>query len=258
VDTPASKYLEASTSFANFLALRKHSSQEILTHISHRLFADFKVIAVALASLSPENALVITPQTSAFLGSSLDAVQEFSVFDENPLSESFRSNEARWSESISHLQQALPALKALENKGSGIQAKTVICTPVEVHGTPRGVFALVTSSDIEIDADFTAFVTNIGNILALYLLLSEPHNWSHQGASATDEARGKVEPLTDRQMLILQLMASGKTNGFISESLGYSESTVRQETIKIYSKLQCDGRIEASKIYKERFASANA
>ena len=46
-------------------------------------------------------------------------------------------------------------------------------------------------------------------------------------------------------------MAEGKTNLAISEILGFSESTIRQESIKIYSKLRCAGRKEAALIFNE-------
>jgi DNA-binding NarL/FixJ family response regulator len=56
--------------------------------------------------------------------------------------------------------------------------------------------------------------------------------------------------LTQRQQLILRMVSEGRTNTAIGEMLKYSESTIRQETIKIFSKLGCDGRDAASKIYK--------
>lgn len=52
--------------------------------------------------------------------------------------------------------------------------------------------------------------------------------------------------LTPRQMQILQHMADGKTNASIARLIGFSESTVRQETIDIYRKLGvCDRRSAA-------------
>ena len=50
------------------------------------------------------------------------------------------------------------------------------------------------------------------------------------------------------------MMAEGRTNLSISGVLGYSESTIRHETIKIYAKLGCTGRVEASNIYQEIYA----
>jgi DNA-binding NarL/FixJ family response regulator len=47
-------------------------------------------------------------------------------------------------------------------------------------------------------------------------------------------------------------MADGKTNATISNTLGYSESTVRQETIKIFFKLGCKDREEAANYFNSR------
>lgn len=48
--------------------------------------------------------------------------------------------------------------------------------------------------------------------------------------------------LSERQLEILRLMSAGKTNAAIARELGYSESTVRQETMVIYRALGVDGR----------------
>ena len=63
--------------------------------------------------------------------------------------------------------------------------------------------------------------------------------------------------LTERQNLILQMIADGRTNADIADLLGYSESLIRQETIRIYSKLACSGRNEAAAIYRSTLAGAS-
>jgi len=50
------------------------------------------------------------------------------------------------------------------------------------------------------------------------------------------------ENLTDRQIEILRLITAGKTNGSISRNLGFSESTVRHETMAIYRSLGVSNR----------------
>lgn len=54
----------------------------------------------------------------------------------------------------------------------------------------------------------------------------------------------KGTPLTERQVLVLDLVKKGNTNRQIAEVLGYSESLIRQETIIIYRKLGIEGRRE--------------
>ena len=66
--------------------------------------------------------------------------------------------------------------------------------------------------------------------------LGQEHNgeWSIDGFA-----------LTTRQMEILNHMADGKTNAAIARIIGFSESTVRQETIEIYRKLGVNDRRNA-------------
>lgn len=57
--------------------------------------------------------------------------------------------------------------------------------------------------------------------------------------------------LSERQMLILKLISEGRTNADIAEIIGYSESLIRQETIRIYSLLGCSGRNEATNLFHQ-------
>jgi DNA-binding CsgD family transcriptional regulator len=53
--------------------------------------------------------------------------------------------------------------------------------------------------------------------------------------------------LTERQTVVLSLMSQGLTNAQIAQQLMLSESSIRQETVKIYRTLGVHSRIEASK-----------
>jgi DNA-binding NarL/FixJ family response regulator len=52
--------------------------------------------------------------------------------------------------------------------------------------------------------------------------------------------------LTHRQQEVLQRMANGKTNAQIAVDLILSESSIRQETVKIYRALGVATRLEAA------------
>ena len=56
--------------------------------------------------------------------------------------------------------------------------------------------------------------------------------------------------LTDRQLVILRLIGEDRTNLSISQFLGYSESTIRQEIMRIFARLGCKTRSEAAGIYR--------
>jgi DNA-binding CsgD family transcriptional regulator len=60
-------------------------------------------------------------------------------------------------------------------------------------------------------------------------------------------AEGNPEELTDRQRQVLGHMALGQTNAEIARVMLLSESTIRQETVRIYRSLGVNSRTEASK-----------
>jgi DNA-binding CsgD family transcriptional regulator len=63
--------------------------------------------------------------------------------------------------------------------------------------------------------------------------------------SSMPSGRESIEDLTTRQVSILSFMGDGMTNAEISTKVLLSESTVRQETIRIYRALAVPGRQEA-------------
>lgn len=58
------------------------------------------------------------------------------------------------------------------------------------------------------------------------------------------QASSELQPLTQRQEKILELLRAGKTNKSIANEIGYSESLVRHETMIIYKKMRVEGRHE--------------
>lgn len=52
-------------------------------------------------------------------------------------------------------------------------------------------------------------------------------------------------PLSSRELEVLRMLSSGATNAQIADALNYSVSTVRNDTVSIYRKLEVNGRAEA-------------
>lgn len=64
-------------------------------------------------------------------------------------------------------------------------------------------------------------------------------------------AQGLIEPLTDREAEVLELLAAGLTNKEIGEQLVIATGTVKKHTAHIYSKLNVSGRTEAAAVARE-------
>jgi LuxR family maltose regulon positive regulatory protein len=57
-----------------------------------------------------------------------------------------------------------------------------------------------------------------------------------------------MEPLTQKEIQVLQLVADGNSNSAISEKLAISDSTVRTHLRRVNSKLNAGSRAEAAAI----------
>ncbi len=124
-----------------------------------------------------------------------------------------------------------------------------------------GSLAVFSREKLQYEESIAQFIEAIAMILAgallnkksiidypvsLEFLNNAPQERSEEFHSTLREYQ---EPLTERQNLILKLISEGRTNAAIADVLGYSESLIRQETIRIYAKLGCSGRNEAAQIY---------
>jgi len=85
---------------------------------------------------------------------------------------------------------------------------------------------------------------------AMSLFLSLRH--AVAAVNHTPASQAKVLDLTARQFRILQMMADGLTNGQISVRIGFSESTVRQETMAVFRHFGVHDRREAVRIASSR------
>lgn len=93
--------------------------------------------------------------------------------------------------------------------------------------------------------------------LALHLETADSGSGPHHRVGA-GSSLPIPEELSARQREVLALMAEHKTNAQISRIIGYSESTVRQETMAIFRFLGVHDRREAAKVASTRGLLAEA
>ena len=92
-------------------------------------------------------------------------------------------------------------------------------------------------------------IDDFGAPLALYLsFLTHPIGNSAGGKFLPIDSRDAGNgQLSQRQILILRGMVEGKTNHDLATELGFSVSTIRHETMRIYQALAVSDRKEAAK-----------
>lgn len=159
-----------------------------------------------------------------FGSSSLTALGEISIWDEHPLCQAVRTR------------------KPIEHKSTAALSENLICVPLTRGKVPNGVMVLQyreLPSKTEEDPVWSS-ITNMGG----YFLALQGLALGKVSAS-TGESAAMPEELSTRQLEILKLIGDGLNNAEIAQKVLVSESTVRQETIKIYRILQVANRHEA-------------
>jgi DNA-binding CsgD family transcriptional regulator len=131
---------------------------------------------------------------------------------------------------------------------------TQLVLPLRDHGAIQGFIHIAFDEAIDesIQAEVEAKVSALAAALDLYFsLLSVFKGNGAKQKEFSDEhfagqEQGDASSLTARQMKILTAMVEAKTNHEIAEELGFSISTVRQETMKIYKVLGVTDRRAAA------------
>lgn len=126
-----------------------------------------------------------------------------------------------------------------EEPGKG--NRPLLTIPLLRDAIPVGALSLVLSEEskeLPIGENMIPILSKIGSYCLTKMI---------QSAAKVGNVEPKVEDLTSRQIQILEFMSEGFVNSQIASKLLLSESTIRQETVRIYRLLSVSNRSEAAK-----------
>ena len=127
--------------------------------------------------------------------------------------------------------------------GSQVQA---YCLPLLRGSEPVGLLCLTLVNGTNMRTISPDGLSALSRVIGIWLE-SLNLGLSAVGGESRNSKNPSPESLTDRQLIVLRLMAEGKTNAQIAQELILSESTIRQETVRIYRALGVSARADASK-----------
>jgi DNA-binding CsgD family transcriptional regulator len=201
----------------------------------------------------------------------LEAYKTLSLWDSSPMSDAVRSGEAVILGTPEEVQERYPWMGNAETP-----YEPMAVWPLSLPSQRVGAVQLTFTETPE-DESLRADLTGVSAVLALYLSLltsvaatpekaiaglerddrnggfpvtslSLVEGMAPEEGAAHASRRPAPGNLSDRQLRILGLMAKGLTNSQISKRVGFSESTVRQETMAIYRYFGVGGRREAVRL----------
>lgn len=152
--------------------------------------------------------------------------------------------------------KALRAKQVVVDHDSLLPELWVTALPLMRDELPIGCLLLSSLSGIAIQSENPEIFRVLGRIGAYYLHVSGIA--SGGGLIESPESAPGAGNLTSRQRTILAHIADGKTNAEIAQELLLSESSIRQETVRIYRALGVKNRALAAKKGKALGIISNA
>jgi DNA-binding CsgD family transcriptional regulator len=252
------------------LLMARPQCDDIAQHLLLNVMASHDARAVIISVVGPGAAINPVGRFGIDSGS-LEPFKSLSLWDSTPMSDAIRTGQPVVLASLAEVRAGYPWL------GSDMAADdAIVVWPLALPDARVGAMQFDLSAAPVLE-DLHATLNAVAPLLALYLsmrylagaapammmpiTLPEPGITSLDGAAhgpseahAPHPVRGSaaggtsVGQLTERQSRILMLMARRLTNPQISREVGYSESTVRQETMAIYRFFGVSGRQEAVQV----------
>lgn len=131
------------------------------------------------------------------------------------------------------------------NKSNWSDDKKLLIFQLRHRGAIQGHLMIRFSESVTQIEKIEEVVLDYAVPISLYLSLN--HEGRKQSGGSSDREDTGATQLTARQLSILGGMVEGKTNHELATELGFSVSTIRHETMRIYQALSVSDRKEAAK-----------
>lgn len=207
-----------------------------------RTFNFLEATALFGASLEGDGTIRPTGQFG-FSPSIMESWATSSIDHDMPTADALKTNNIIWLAEKADWNQDYPDLANYQQE---LSANTFIAWPISIRGAYMSVLGLCAKKVMPPTPLLISFFETVGGIIALQL----SQNISKAAAKEGDSFSAHFNLFTRRQREIIRLVADGLTNGQIGGELGFSESTIRQETMRIYEILGASGRSEAIRMYR--------
>ena len=225
------RYLERIEKIASFLAQAPHPDQA-LDYLSLHI-SPIDEVSVAFRGIVDSDGMIRCENIHGFSKYEMITKSQFKLSDQRPISAAARTQKMVWARRAT-VQEEFPDFFHFDTRTPW---ESQIAIPV---GLTR-IYCFAFVADHSNREGVNTYFESIASILKVYESSLELKN-ALGSRSFIEES--EVQPLTERQNSILDLLRSGRTNKEIADAIGYSESLVRHETMIIYKKLRVTGRHE--------------
>ena len=229
------RYLERIEKIADFLSKVPHPEQAI-EFLSLNI-SPIDEVAVAFRGIVDPDGSIRCVNIKGFSKNEIITKTQFKLSDNRPVSASARTQKLIWAR-FETVSQEFPDFYHFDKRTPW---ESQVAFPV---GLTR-VYSFSFPSDHSNHEGMNSYIESVASILKVYESVLD---FKNAIGSRNFIEESEVQPLSERQNRILELLKLGKTNKEIAEAIDYSESLVRHETMIIYKKLRVEGRHELREI----------
>lgn len=235
------KYLDQLHSLIDFLSDGPRDNDDIAKYIALKPLAHLQPIAIYFGTLHKDGFI----ERQATYGQEALTVGQWNRIPNSldlPITRSVKEDTVIYFNWKDNFHQSYP--KSSQFAPLGGKWRSLIACPNLPYGVLFGLFM----TEISRNADMELFLRNVTGIFSLHLNLTAQKSFNERGNFRRSNPNSK-EPmqrseLSGRQKVILKMIKKGFTNLQISQELGYSESLIKKESVKIFDVLGVSGRKE--------------
>lgn len=240
-------YLEKLQDFTRMILGPALTPSEVCRYLRNQVLSDFDIEAVMYCELA-NDAQVRFIASSGIPEEFLDQIPPFSSKLKVPTNDALLNNKIVWVENEVGGIDLLVDYPDLVLFPQTHDWKTLIVFPAYRSSVAIGALSLVFRSTLLPNEEFENFIWSVAHLSSVSIYQKRGKFDLENSVKILNS--GAIENLTPRQVLILKLISEGHTNESIANQLKYSHSTIRQETIRIFAKLNVFNREEASILYQ--------
>jgi DNA-binding CsgD family transcriptional regulator len=214
------------------------TTQELTKYLTTKTFSGCDAYAVYLMKLNSGSQLEII-DSFGLTSEQLNGWNTIPLSEDVPATDAVKEDRMVWLATSEEWEEQYPHLR--KYPGSE-KLQTLVNAPLYLTGSPIGILGVMCGLQHKATSEEIAFLDVVAGLVSLFISKTQSK------VSGIDE---RAAYLTNRQIKILEFISHQMTNMQIAKELGFSESTIRHETMRIYELLEASGRREAVVLAKK-------
>jgi DNA-binding CsgD family transcriptional regulator len=218
------------------------SADDFCRAMALNVLSEFDVVATYVARLDSD-AHVTMIGSYGYSRQRVDNTPRPSIWEPMAITDTIRSGEVMIYKTWDEYMARYPDQGHLASPGQAF-----VCLPLKVRGAKAGGFGITFArplGEMNLNPAVWQVFSLVGDVFLTKGWDSEMERWPVPTTDFGEDERFAASSLSDRELAVLRLMAGGKTNSSIARELAYSESTIKQDTIRIFKVLGVKNRADA-------------